>query len=320
MGSKWRKKTLKVSIARPEGQGKESPKANVYMANLPLDYTEDNLNSMVEEDYGPVSDIRIFTNAHGKSRGCAVVSMQNEADAKKVIAELHDAIPEGGTQRLVVKAWIQRERVDRNTNPGGSAFLNPQQPPPSYGYGTPSIPSYPGAGYGPTRHPTCFDQRYNPTARIPNPYNSHDSAYPYSGAYPHNAYPHHSYPPFDDGYGTPMEGYPYPMDAHTAPSRAGTAGYPPRHQPRSGAPQNSLFVFHLPPDLDNDGLQELFQPFATNGGLESAKVILDNSGMSKGFGFVNFSDKVDAQTAIDVMNGYQMGSKYLKVEFKGQKQ
>merc|ERR1712154_707058 len=70
--------------------------------------------------------------------------------------------------------------------------------------------------------------------------------------------------------------------------------------------QVSLFVFHLPPTVTDEGLRELFQPLATNGEVISTKVIVTKTGESKGFGFVNFSDRADAQTAIDVMNGYQM--------------
>merc|ERR1719273_328320 len=72
--------------------------------------------------------------------------------------------------------------------------------------------------------------------------------------------------------------------------------------------QISLFVFHLPPEVTDEGLRELFQPLATNGEVISTKVIITKTGESKGFGFVNFSDRADAQTAIDVMNGYQMGN------------
>jgi len=79
----------------------------------------------------------------------------------------------------------------------------------------------------------------------------------------------------------------------------------------------SLFVFYLPPDASDTMLQDLFVPFATTGKLESARVVIDKaSGASKGFGFVNFTDRSDAQSAIDIMNGYQLRNKFLKVSFK----
>lgn len=44
------------------------------------------------------------------------------------------------------------------------------------------------------------------------------------------------------------------------------------------------------------------------------KVVRDkNSKKSLGYGFVKFVREVDAQTAIDTMNGYTFGSKVLKV-------
>lgn len=78
-----------------------------------------------------------------------------------------------------------------------------------------------------------------------------------------------------------------------------------------------MFVFHLPPDASDAMLHQLFSPFATSGEIESVKVVMDTgSGASKGFGFVNFTSKSDAQAAIDVMNGYSMRNKFLKVSFK----
>ena len=37
---------------------------------------------------------------------------------------------------------------------------------------------------------------------------------------------------------------------------------------------------------------------------------------SKGFGFVNLMNEQQAQAAINGLNGFQLGSKYLKVAFK----
>jgi RNA recognition motif-containing protein len=80
---------------------------------------------------------------------------------------------------------------------------------------------------------------------------------------------------------------------------------------RSGV---SLFVFHLPPDISDGELQQLF---SSAGPVLSAKVMMDSDGMqSKGFGFVNFAAVEAAERAITTFNGRKLGNKFLKVSFK----
>lgn len=75
----------------------------------------------------------------------------------------------------------------------------------------------------------------------------------------------------------------------------------------------NLFIFHLPPDMDDEGLYNLFVDF---GPIESVKVIVDkNSGESKGYGFVQFVNHQDAEKALS-MNGRSIGCKRLSVSFK----
>merc|ERR1712013_338059 len=48
--------------------------------------------------------------------------------------------------------------------------------------------------------------------------------------------------------------------------------------------------------------------------LVSAKVVLDESGFSKGFGFIRFNNEVEQQTAMTSMNGMSgLGGKPIKV-------
>lgn len=77
--------------------------------------------------------------------------------------------------------------------------------------------------------------------------------------------------------------------------------------------ERNLFIYHLPQDSDDTLLYRLFSPF---GAIESAKAVLDNMGKCKGFGFVKMVNHPDAVRAIQMMNGAQVGNKYLKVSFK----
>ncbi|KAF4661506.1 hypothetical protein FOZ61_003156 [Perkinsus olseni] len=76
----------------------------------------------------------------------------------------------------------------------------------------------------------------------------------------------------------------------------------------SSSPPAALFIFHLPPECDDSTLRVLFEQY---GQLDSVKVVV-----GKGYGFVNFVDWDCAQRAVDALNGFKLGSKRLKVEFK----
>lgn len=74
---------------------------------------------------------------------------------------------------------------------------------------------------------------------------------------------------------------------------------------------SKIFVGNLPFAVDNERLQEEFSQF---GNVESAKIIMDrNSGRSRGYGFVEFSEEASAHTAVEKMNEHEMDGRKLTV-------
>lgn len=72
-----------------------------------------------------------------------------------------------------------------------------------------------------------------------------------------------------------------------------------------------LFVGKLPYTVRDDELSDLF---SKAGSVDSAQVILErDSGRSKGFGFVEMTNDEDAQKAIEMFDGFQMGHMALRV-------
>eukprot|EP00708_Paratrimastix_pyriformis_P005555 GAFH01004622.1.p3 GENE.GAFH01004622.1~~GAFH01004622.1.p3 ORF type:complete len:216 (+),score=88.80 GAFH01004622.1:82-648(+) len=76
----------------------------------------------------------------------------------------------------------------------------------------------------------------------------------------------------------------------------------------------NLFIYHIPNEFTEADMASIFMPF---GNLVSVKVCTErDTGKSKGFGFVSFDNPAAAQQAISNMNGFQIGSKRLRVQLK----
>lgn len=72
----------------------------------------------------------------------------------------------------------------------------------------------------------------------------------------------------------------------------------------------NLYIKNLEDDIDDERLRAEFEPF---GAITSCKVMRDDKGISKGFGFVCFSSPDEATKAVAEMNNKMIGSKPLYV-------
>ena len=72
----------------------------------------------------------------------------------------------------------------------------------------------------------------------------------------------------------------------------------------------NLYIKNLEDDVDDDKLRAEFEPFGT---ITSCKVMRDEKGQSKGFGFVCFSSPDEATKAVAEMNNKMIGTKPLYV-------
>lgn len=74
----------------------------------------------------------------------------------------------------------------------------------------------------------------------------------------------------------------------------------------------SVWVGDLSPEVDDYNLYRVFSNKYSS--IKTAKVILDSSGFSKGYGFVRFGLEEEQKSALYEMNGYiGLGSKPLKI-------
>lgn len=72
----------------------------------------------------------------------------------------------------------------------------------------------------------------------------------------------------------------------------------------------NVYIKNFGEDMDDERLKDLFGKF---GPALSVKVMTDESGKSKGFGFVSFERHEDAQKAVDEMNGKELNGKQIYV-------
>ena len=73
-----------------------------------------------------------------------------------------------------------------------------------------------------------------------------------------------------------------------------------------------IFVAGLPHDMDDAELEEFFEKF---GKVESVKIAIDRqTGKSRGFGFVEMPNVLEAKEAIETLNDLGIGRKKLVVK------
>jgi len=78
-----------------------------------------------------------------------------------------------------------------------------------------------------------------------------------------------------------------------------------------------IFVGDLSPEIETQSLREAFLPF---GEISDCRVVRDPQTLkSKGYGFVSFMKKVEAENAIALMNGQWLGSRSIRTNWATRK-
>jgi len=72
----------------------------------------------------------------------------------------------------------------------------------------------------------------------------------------------------------------------------------------------ACYIFHMPPEWSESDLMQLFAPF---GQVTAAHVQRDANGFSRSAGFVTYATQQAAEQASNMMNGFGVDGKFLKV-------
>lgn len=317
------------------------PENKLFIGMLSRKAGEDEVRELFAP-FGEIREIYMIRNADGSSKCAAFLRYVGRDSAIQAIEMLHNnLVMEGAARPLIIKfADNKHQRQQRHMrNVRRQELMNVMGPGGAY----PGV--YPGhhmAMAPPPGGPGYDDRRYaNIDVRLDTAHQYH----PQIGGPPHHL-PQYGAPYPGPGTGAPPPMYGpmgYPPHHYGGPhdpyggfqnNRQGSGGRGNRHgqhpsnnptvvpnnnqannpRPREGPAGANLFVYHLPHDLTDADLATAFNPF---GNVISAKVYVDRyTGESKGFGFVSYDSVISAESAIEQMNGFQIGNKRLKVQHK----
>ncbi|XP_060038004.1 CUGBP Elav-like family member 5 isoform X4 [Erinaceus europaeus] len=293
------------------------------------------------QPFGVIDECTVLRGPDGSSKGCAFVKFSSHTEAQAAIHALHGSqtMP-GASSSLVVKfADTDKERTLRRMQQmvGQLGILAPSLTLPFSPYSAyaqalmqqqttvlSAAGTYlsPGVGFSPCHIQQIGAVSLNglpatpiaPASGLHSPSLLSAAAVPglvapingFSGVVPFPA----GHPALETVYANGL--IPYPAQSPTVaetlhPAFSGVQQY-------TGPEGCNLFIYHLPQEFGDSELTHMFLPF---GNVISCKVFMDRAtNQSKCFGFVSFDNPASAQSAIQAMNGFQVGMKRLKVQLK----
>ncbi|XP_059575701.1 CUGBP Elav-like family member 5 isoform X5 [Alligator mississippiensis] len=322
---------IQVKPADSESRGGRDRKLFVGMLNK--QQSEDDVLRLFEP-FGVIDECTVLRGPDGNSKGagsrvshacptgCAFVKFSSHTEAQAAIHALH------GSQTMPL---MQQQTTVLSTSHG--SYLSPgvtfspchiQQIGAVSLNGLPATPIAPASGlHSPPLLGTAavpglvapIANGFTGVVPFPNAHPTLETVYtnglvPYPAQSPSVAETLH--PAF-----TGVQQYAAVYPTTTITPIAQTVPQPPpllQQQQREGPEGCNLFIYHLPQEFGDNELMQMFLPF---GNIISSKVFMDRAtNQSKCFGFVSFDNPSSAQTAIQAMNGFQIGMKRLKVQLK----
>jgi CUG-BP- and ETR3-like factor len=322
----------------------------LFVGMLPKNVTDDEMTDLFSQ-YGNIKDLQILRGSQQASKaGCAFLKYETKEQAVAAIEALNGKHKiEGSSVPLVVKwADTEKERQARKAQKAqfqSSNMLNANAMQQTSLFGALQmgyVPQYNGFGYqpqgtyglmqypplSPMQNQAAFQNMVQPVNQgssirganselspnsVPRSFNSTQLGSPYSplpgiqypGTYPGGAINNR---PFANSHNSVKVQNP---NANSPTSSGASSNPGPQIE---GPPGANLFIYHIPQEFGDHDLASAFHSF---GRVLSAKVFVDKAtGVSKCFGFVSYDSPASAQTAISMMNGFQLGGKKLKVQLK----
>lgn len=274
---------MQVSVANGEADRMADNK--LFVGMLPKTTNEDEVRSIFQA-YGAIEEVHVLRDkASSESKGCGFVKFEMRSAALAAIEALNGIYHMHGSPQPIVVKFAENKKKETPKMGGGGGM-----------YGMPS-----GGGMLPPSRGQHMPPHMQPSAQ----WGQYPPAW---GAPAQNQWGQPQMPPSQ--YGHDMGAY----SMYGQPPLAAPMHQPSNDEKKEGPPGANLFIYHIPSTFTDPDLVATFQPFGT---VVSARVFCDKvTGESRGFGFVSFDNPAAAESAISHMNGFQIGSKRLKVQHK----
>uniref|UniRef100_A0A3B0N6N6 Ribonucleoprotein, putative n=1 Tax=Theileria annulata TaxID=5874 RepID=A0A3B0N6N6_THEAN len=290
--------------------------AKLFVGSLPKSLTEEDLSSLFKE-FGEAMEVFVLKDlACGGNKGCGFVKMKYKEQALHAIKELNGKkMLEGSVRPLEVRFAMNKtglsgqdfESRKKRNRPSGMNHPPPSNPP-SNSPGQKHVRKDKNFGYvnynngnprmaGPWKEYISPDGRFyyynidNGTTQweVPKEFLNLNSNYSSSNYHNNNNNYHNN--------------------NYNNYSNSGGNNYN-----NSVGGDSSLFIFHIPPQWNNNDLFRTFSPF---GRVVQARIAVDRStNRSKGYAFVSYDNPESATQAVANMNGFTIMGKKLRVNYK----
>lgn len=334
-------KTLLCKLSHGISKNNSLPNNNLYIKPLLPTTTEKDLIDIFSK-YGKIVDCKVMLDRNtGLSRQIGFVRFETIEDATKALTATNGLQLDENFPPIVVKyAENESHKISRKAkrfaNQSAAAARKASQQfkmqkarmqmiPPMYNNDFNGPPLYPEQNPSEPMPYIVRDQFGNITFA---PTSMSDMYIPDMGAY--NMYPYdmgydQMYPPYFNPniyynnkpyWPKRNKGYKKNHSRNNYNKNRNNYGYRNNRVNNKSSPwvEPNLFIFHLPPSIDDYKLRKMFEKF---GPLEHVHVAVDkNTKQSKGYGFVKYYNMADAIKAIKNMNGLSIENKNLRVTFK----
>jgi CUG-BP- and ETR3-like factor len=269
----------------------------LFVGSIPKHATEENLNDVFTQ-FGHIEELVLMKDPDGTSKGCAFIRFKNKEDALLAMRFLNGNVYLGGSDKPIEVRFAENKKKTHPTTSGDTGG------------------------------------KHHPSGGNPNPHNPMSHMAPMNTMNPMNpmnpmgqmtSAPYYKYMAPD---GNPYYLNPFtrqtqwdepPPGSYVIPEPPEVPYYvktqAPMKMPKKQGPSGSnLFVFHLPNEWKEEDLYYHFKDFGT---IISCRIMRDRqTNRSRGFGFVSYDNAMSATMAVQRMNGFQAGSKRLKVDIK----
>ncbi|XP_055941331.1 CUGBP Elav-like family member 3 isoform X7 [Argiope bruennichi] len=305
---------IQVKPADSENKGDRK----LFVGMLSKQQTDEDVLKLFQP-FGTIEECTILRGPDGQSKGCAFVKFENPSDAHSAIRALHGSqTMQGASSSLVVKfADTEKERQMRKMQQlsGNVNLLSPFtfSHLGLYGAYTQILNQQALAvahqGYVSSLSPPLGQLQLPPISPASSPTLPPSQSCTPTGLYGSNVTDKMASYPATFGQYAPTLCQSPPLA-----SPVQKEGLNWKFSMRLGPDGCNLFIYHIPQEFGDVELMQIFMPF---GNIVSAKVFVDRlTHQSKCFGFVSYDNPQSAHAAIQAMNGFQVGTKRLKVQLK----